>query len=71
MVQVMCLKNFLDIENNIKRNVGDKWFVSKARANEILNSETKGLIDIISVEAEPKALPPQSTIKPKVKRATK
>jgi hypothetical protein len=71
MVQVMCLKNFFDIENNIKRNVGDKWLVSKTRANEILNSETKGLIDIISVEPEPKALPPQSTIKPKRTRKAK
>ena len=72
MVQVLCLQNFFDVENNINRHVGDKWSVTKARANQILNASTKGLIDIISVEPEPKALPLQETIvKPKRTRKAK
>jgi hypothetical protein len=68
MVQVICLQKFFDIENNIKRNVGDKWSVTKARANAILNAETKGLIDILSVEPELKIVPPVESTKQKVKR---
>jgi hypothetical protein len=54
MVQVLCLTNFFDVEAKIIRQVGDKWSVTKARANAILNAETKGLIEILSMEAEPK-----------------
>jgi hypothetical protein len=71
MVQVLCLQNFFDVENNINRHVGDKWSVTKARANAILSAPTKGLIDIISMEAEPKIVPPVESTKPKVKRTRK
>jgi hypothetical protein len=54
MVQVLCLTNFFDVEAKIIRQVGDKWSVTKARATAILSAPTKGLIEILSMEAEPK-----------------
>jgi hypothetical protein len=54
MVEIFVLQNFFDVENKVIRQVGDKFKVTKARANAILNAETKGLIEILSMEAEPK-----------------
>lgn len=54
MVEIFVLQNFFDVENKVVRQVGDKFKVTRARANAILNAETKGLIEILSMEAEPK-----------------